>query len=286
MRWITTLYDWRVAMIVLGDLAWLITIPLALLIKNAPADMGAVALGGAAAPHRDFATAQVLRAPQFWAIALTHFACCAAHAGPIFHMVTHAIDQGVTPMIAATVLGVSRLSSIPAAASRAASSPTDSAQADPRGGPGRPGRGGLHRISSRATPGFYTAAVLAGLSYGSVVPLYALVTREYFGEKVMGTAYGAVFLISTLGMGLGSWAGGWIHDAFGTCRGSSSARRRSVSPADPGSHVSGAAPGDSVEAFRSRRRTIAPASRGRSWRLTPPPDGTNSSLFPEVRPRR
>ena len=107
MRWITTLYDWRVAMIVLGDLAWLITIPLALLIRNAPADMGAVALGGAAAPHRDFATAQVLRAPQFWAIALTHFACCAAHAGPIFHMVTHAIDQGVTPMIAATVLGVS-----------------------------------------------------------------------------------------------------------------------------------------------------------------------------------
>ena len=48
------------------------------------------------------------------------------------------------------------------------------------------------------------------------MPLYALVTREYFGEKVMGTAYGAVFLISTLGMGLGSWAGGWIHDAFGT----------------------------------------------------------------------
>src|SRR5262249_35861470 len=37
-----------------------------------------------------------------------------------------------------------------------------------------------------------------------------------FGEKVMGSAYGAVFLISTLGMGLGSWAGGFIHDAFGT----------------------------------------------------------------------
>ena len=45
---------------------------------------------------------------------------------------------------------------------------------------------------------------------------YALLTREYFGEKVMGSAYGAVFLISTLGMGVGSWAGGFIHDAFGT----------------------------------------------------------------------
>jgi predicted MFS family arabinose efflux permease len=48
------------------------------------------------------------------------------------------------------------------------------------------------------------------------MPLYALVTREYFGQKVMGSAYGAVFLISTLGMGIGSWAGGYIHDAFGT----------------------------------------------------------------------
>ena len=94
-RWVTSAYDWRVAMIVLGDLAWLVVIPVALLIKNAPADMGAVALGGAATRQRDFSTREVLRAPQFWAIALTHFACCAAHAGPIFHMVTHAIDQGV-----------------------------------------------------------------------------------------------------------------------------------------------------------------------------------------------
>jgi len=33
---------------------------------------------------------------------------------------------------------------------------------------------------------------------------------------VMGSAYGAVFLVSTVGMGIGSWAGGWIHDALGT----------------------------------------------------------------------
>src|SRR5436853_89853 len=63
---------------------------------------------------------------------------------------------------------------------------------------------------------FYAVAVVFGVAYGGVMPLYALVTREYFGEKVMGTAYGAVFLISTLGMGLGSFAGGWIHDALGT----------------------------------------------------------------------
>jgi MFS family permease len=48
------------------------------------------------------------------------------------------------------------------------------------------------------------------------MPLYAIVTREYFGEKVMGSAYGAVFLVSTIGMGLGSFAGGAIYDRLGS----------------------------------------------------------------------
>jgi len=58
--------------------------------------------------------------------------------------------------------------------------------------------------------------LVCGVAYGGVMPLYALVTREYFGEKVLGTAYGIVFFISCIGMGLGSWAGGVIHDALGT----------------------------------------------------------------------
>jgi len=42
------------------------------------------------------------------------------------------------------------------------------------------------------------------------------VTREYFGEKIMGTAYGVVFFVSCIGMGLGSYAGGLIHDQLGS----------------------------------------------------------------------
>ena len=216
VSWLTSAYDWRVAMIALGDLAWLVTIPVALLIRNAPAEMGAVARGGAAALQRNFSTVQVLRAPQFWAIALTHFACCAAHAGPIFHMVTHAIDQGVATMVAATVLGVSGLSSI--AGRIACGFIADRFGAKPTLVAGLAFQAAMvfAYLFTRDAWSFYAAAVLFGLSYGGVMPLYALVTREYFGDKVMGTAYGAVFLISTLGMGLGSWAGGWIHDAFGS----------------------------------------------------------------------
>ena len=65
-----------------------------------------------AAAGPDLTIGQVVRTPQFAAIALTHFACCAAHSGPIFHMVTHAIDRGVAPMAAATVLSAAGLASL------------------------------------------------------------------------------------------------------------------------------------------------------------------------------
>jgi predicted MFS family arabinose efflux permease len=215
-RWLTTQWDWRTAMLILGDLAWLVVIPAALLIRNAPGDVGAVALGGAQAPgERQYTTPQVLRAPQFWAIALTHFACCAAHSGPIFHMVTHATDRGVAAMTAATVLGVSGLASVAGRiacgvlADRVGAKPTlvaglaVQALAIP-----------LYLFARDATA-FYALAVAFGLAYGGVMPLYAIVTREYFGERVMGSAYGAVFLISTTGMGLGSFLGGWAYDRLG-----------------------------------------------------------------------
>ncbi len=69
---------------------------------------------------------------------------------------------------------------------------------------------------ARDVSSFYALALAFGTAYGSVMPLYAVVTREYFGEQVMGTAYGAVFLISSVGMGLGSFAGGLIYDTLGS----------------------------------------------------------------------
>ena len=214
-RWLTTVYDWRTAMLVLGDLAWLVVIPVGLLIRNAPGDMGAAAMGGASGFQRDFSTAQVLRAPQFWAIALTHFACCAAHSGPIFHMVTHAIDQGVPRMAAATVLGVSGLASIGGRIGGGMLADRFGAKPTLLSGLAVQAVMVFAYLFARDTATFYLFAVIFGVAYGGVMPLYALVTRECFGEKVMGSAYGAVFLVSTIGMGLGSFAGGWFYDTFG-----------------------------------------------------------------------
>jgi MFS family permease len=63
---------------------------------------------------------------------------------------------------------------------------------------------------------FYALAVLFGFAYGGVMPLYAILVREYFGARIMGTVFGAVALVSTLGMAIGPWAGGWLYDTFGS----------------------------------------------------------------------
>jgi MFS family permease len=212
VRWLTSLYGWRIAMLSVGDLAWVVILPLAFLIREQPRG----AEDAARTAHEPgLSTGAVLATPQFWVIAGTHFACCAAHSGPIFHMVTHAIDQGIAPLAAASVLGISGLVSI-------AGRIFTGVVAD-RFGAKRTLVTGLvvqavmvfTYLFAHGLGAFLAIALLFGLAYGGVMPLYALVTREYFGEKVMGTAYGGIFLISTLGMGLGSFAGGWFYDHLG-----------------------------------------------------------------------
>ena len=71
-------------------------------------------------------------------------------------------------------------------------------------------------LLTRELASFYALALVFGFAYGGVMPLYAILVREYFGERIMGSAFGAVAFVSTLGMALGAWAGGWLYDSFGS----------------------------------------------------------------------
>src|SRR5437868_6481654 len=97
-RWLISTYEWRPAMMIVGIAAWILLVPAALLVRRPPIW---AALAAAAAPARGVATplaavrdvrmtaGEAFRTPQFAALALAHFACCAAHSGPIFHMVSY-----------------------------------------------------------------------------------------------------------------------------------------------------------------------------------------------------
>ena len=217
VRALITNYDWRVAMLVVGNIAWLVIIPMALLVRE-PAGVvaGSSPAGAGMVPAPEMTAGQAFRTPQFAAIALTHFCCCAAHSGPIFHMVTNVMDHGVSAMTAATVFGVAGIGSL-------GGKILCGLIADRIGAK----RMILIGLTAQAaaialytligTPAaFYALALGFGFSYGGVMPLYAIVVREYFGARIMGTVFGALGAVATLGMAIGPVAGGFFYDSFGS----------------------------------------------------------------------
>jgi MFS family permease len=214
-RWLISTYDWRTAMLVIGDLVWLIVVPVALLVRNPPA---APAMAGPTAVAADapMTVGQALRTPQFAAIALTHFACCAAHSGPIFHMVTHAIDRGVPAMAAATVLSVAGLASLSGKIVCGLVADRVGVKQTLIAGLALQAVSVILYLFTRELGTFYALAVAFGFAYGGVMPLYAVLVREYFGERIVGSVFGAVSSAATLGMALGPWVGGRMFDAVGS----------------------------------------------------------------------
>jgi MFS family permease len=215
-RWLITSYDWRTAMWVIGDLVWLVIVPAAFLVRNPPASTAAAGPAATAAAGPDLTIGQVVRTPQFAAIALTHFACCAAHSGPIFHMVTHAIDRGVPAMAAATVLSAAGLASLSGKIGCGIFADRVGAKRTLVAGLALQAGAISFYLLTSGLASFYALALVFGFAYGGVMPLYAILVREYFGERIMGAAFGAVSLAATLGMALGPWLGGFTYDALGS----------------------------------------------------------------------
>ena len=214
-RWLISAYDdWRMAMFLIGVGAWILLLPTVFLVRNPPA---APASGTVAAPggeRADTPLSHVFRSPQFLVLAFTFFACCAAHSGPIFHMVSYAMFCGIGPMAAVSIYSVEGAAGLGGRilfgvlADRLGVKPVLI--------------GGLliqaaviaaYTMASDLTQ-FYALAVIFGGTYGGVMPLYAVLAGEYFAAKILGTVLGAATMLSAIGMAFGPLAGGWAFDQF------------------------------------------------------------------------
>jgi MFS family permease len=206
--WLIAEYGWRMAFTVIGLLVWAAVLPMALLLRAPPAEPVATGGGGMTA-------GAALRSPALLVVAFTYFCCCAAHSGPMFHMVSYAVDCGIAPMTAATLLGAQGLAGIAGrigggmVADRLGEKPTilmalllqAAAIA-------------AYVTISEPTQ-FLILGMVFGLSYGAVMPLYAVLVRNWFGPAVMGTAFGAVSMAATFGMASGPVIGGWLRGVGG-----------------------------------------------------------------------
>jgi MFS family permease len=209
--WLITQMDWRAALGVLAVLVWVTLIPAALFARRPPATQAAEqAAEGPPMKLRD----AFVSAP-FVVLALTFFACCAAHAGPIFHTVTYAMTCGIAPLAAVTVYSVEGLAGL---GGRLALGVLADRLGVKRvliaGLLIQAVAAGLFAAASKLGE-FYLIAAIFGFAYGGVMPLYAVLAREYFGQRILGAVFGAAAMVSSLGMALGPAVGGWIYDTFG-----------------------------------------------------------------------
>ena len=215
--WLISHYDWRTAMATIGVLAWVLLIPAALLIRpprhldSSAANVGSErSAGSSSTPSLKAA----FRTPQFLVLGATYFMCCAAHSGPIFHVVSYAISCGVPTMAAVSIYSLEGLSGLGGrlflgiAADRLGVKPVLI--------------GGLllqavaisgYLFASRLNE-FYLLSLIFGAAYGGVMPLYAVLAREYFDQRIMGAVLGAATMLSSLGMAIGPVAGGWVFDTY------------------------------------------------------------------------
>jgi len=214
VAWLVSHYGWRTAMAAIACLAWVLLVPAALLVRRPPLT-GHPAAGASTEPGRPVPRlATALLSVQFIVLGMTFFLCCAAHSGPLFHFVSYAISCGVPLMAAVSIYSVEGLAGLGGrlllgvAADRLGVKPVLI--------------GGLlvqslailfYMFASRQSE-FYLLGIVFGTAYSGVMPLYAVLAREYFDQRIMGAVFGAAIMLSSLGMALGPVVGGWIFDTY------------------------------------------------------------------------
>jgi MFS family permease len=213
--WLVQGHDWRTSLQIIAALVAGIMVPAAFLVRRPPALAQAAGAPVPGVPHEPaLSVGQALRSSPFLILVATSFLSCATHSGPIFHTVSYAVTCGIPLMAAVSIYSLEGLAGL--------------------GGRlvfGLLGdRFGAARILvlallaqaivvlgyvyARQLGSFYTVAALFGFTYAGVMPLFAVIARENFPLRMMGTVIGGTTMASSLGMALGPALGGLIYDTF------------------------------------------------------------------------
>ncbi|MHB8267571.1 MFS transporter [Bradyrhizobium sp.] len=214
VAWLVSSHDWRTTMQILSLVVAAIMIPAALLVRRPPALAGGAAAIGNAAPQSEMSLAQAVWSPQFIILLATNFFCCATHSGPIIHTVSYAISCGIPLLSAVSIYSVEGLAGLGGRIAFGLLGDRFGAKRVLVLGLLVQAFGALAYVFVRELAAFYTVAALFGFIYAGVMPLYAVLARENFPLKMMGTVIGGTAMAGSLGMATGPIAGGLIYDTF------------------------------------------------------------------------
>jgi MFS family permease len=212
----TAAEGWRATLIGVGVFCVLATLPFLIVLRRpTPADALASAEAFAAGAQRDLGLSPTaLQA----ALCVAGLSCCLAMAMPQVHIVAYCGDLGYGVARGAEMLSlmlgfgiVSRVAS-GFVADRIGGVPTLLL------GSTLQGVALLLYLFFNGLVSLYVISALFGLFQGGIVPMYAIIVRQYFSPLEAGTRLGIVLMATLIGMALGGWMSGVIFDLTGSYR--------------------------------------------------------------------
>jgi len=214
--WLVTIHDWRTSMQIIAGIAAVLMIPAALLVRRPPALEASAQAQATEEAQSEMSVGQAVRSPQFVTLMLANFFCCATHSGPIFHTVSYAVTCGIPMLAAVSIYSVEGLAGMFGRLGFGVAGDRFGAQRVLVLGLLAQAFGVLAYAFVGQLAGFYAVAVIVGFIYAGTMPLYAVIIRENFPLKMMGTIIGGTAMAGSLGMSTGPLLGGLIYDRFGT----------------------------------------------------------------------
>ncbi len=212
--WLATRHDWRTAMMIVAGISAALMIPAALLVRRPPAQADGPAGMPAHAPESDMTVRQAIRSPQFATLMMANFFCCATHSGPIFHTVSYAVACGIPMIAAVSIYSVEGLAGMFGRIGFGLAGDRFGAKRVLVIGLLAQAFGVLCYVFVGGLGSFYAVAAMVGFVYAGTMPLYAVIIRENFPLRMMGTIIGGTAMAGSLGMSTGPLLGGLIYDRF------------------------------------------------------------------------
>jgi MFS family permease len=216
---VTTTNDWRRSLLIVAAVAVSLMLPVALAVRRPPiVDTEASAAQAQDVGRHAMKTTGVLRSLPFLVLLLTNFLCCATHSGPIIHTVSYAVICGIPMTAAVSIYSMEGFAGMFGRIVFGVLGDRFGAKRVLVLGLLAQALGALGYIFAAGLVGFYAAATLFGFIYAGVMPLYAVLARENFPLRMMGTVIGGTAMAGSLGMATGPVAGGLIYENLGSYR--------------------------------------------------------------------
>ena len=217
---------WRTTILIIAGIMAALLVPVFLLLRDEPADVG-LRPYGAPPQLTPLAAAQpplgmlpvmqkAIRTQEFWLLAGTFFVCGFTTAGLVgTHLIPYAVDCGIAEITAAGMLAL--MGAMNFVGTLASGWLTD--RYDPRKllAIYYSLRGlSLLLLPMINTPaGLAFFAILFGLDYIATVPPTISLVADTFGRRQVGIIYGWVFCAHHIGAALAAWMGGLVREGVG-----------------------------------------------------------------------